>query len=72
MGGREAVVQMQSLISEVEQIDQKLAAGDVSVIDRMWQEAPEGMPKLVPAIMDRFAKEKPQDYEKFIAEEKAH
>lgn len=67
VGGREGVVQMQSLLSEVEQIDQMLSAGDTSVIDRLWQEAPEGMPKLVPAILDRFAKEKPQEYEQFIA-----
>ena len=67
VGGADGFRQMQTVISEVEQIDAALAAGDVSVIDRMWQEAPEGMPKLVPAIMDRFAKEKPQEYEQFIA-----
>lgn len=67
VGGRDGFIQMQSVLSEVEQIDQKLAAGDASVIDRMWQEAPEGMPKLVPAILDRFAKEKPAEYEAFIA-----
>jgi hypothetical protein len=67
VGGRDGVIQMQSLLSEVEQIDQQLAAGDAKVIDRMWQEAPEGMPKLIPAFVDRFAKEKPQEYEQFIA-----
>lgn len=67
MGGRDAVIKMQSLISEVEQIDAKLAAGDPSVIDRMWQEAPEGMPKLIPGLLDKFAQTKPQEYEQFIA-----
>ena len=67
VGGREGVQQMQSVLSEVEQIDQALAAGDASVIDRMWQEAPEGMPKLVPHISDKFEREKPQEYQQFIA-----
>ena len=67
VGGRDAIVQMQSTLSEIEQIDQKLAAGDASVIDRMWQEAPEGMPKLVPHIANKFEREKPQEYGQFIA-----
>jgi hypothetical protein len=67
VGGRDGFLKMQATLSEVEQIDALLSAGDASVIDRMWQEAPEGMPKLVPHIIDRFAKEKPQEYQQFIA-----
>jgi len=37
VGGRDGVIQMQSLLSEVEQIDQQLAAGDAKVIDRTVQ-----------------------------------
>lgn len=66
-GGREGIQKMQSTLSDVEQIDAALAAGDASVIERMWQEAPEGMPKLVPHIADRFQKDNPQEYETFIA-----
>ena len=67
VGGREGFQQMQTTLSEVAEIDAALSAGDASVVDRMWKEAPEGMPKLVPAIMDRFQKEKPQEFEQFIA-----
>lgn len=66
-GGREGIQQMQSTLAEVEQIDAMLSAGDASVIDRMWEEAPQGMPKLVPHIADRFEKQNPQEYEQFIA-----
>lgn len=66
-GGREGIQQMQSTLAEVEQIDALLSAGDASVIDRMWEEAPQGMPKLVPHIADRFEKQNPQEYEQFIA-----
>jgi hypothetical protein len=67
VGGRDGFTQMQARASQVAEIDQKLAAGDASVIENLWKEAPEGMPKLVPAIADKFAAEKPQEYTKFIA-----
>lgn len=67
VGGRDGFQQMQATLNEVEQIDAMLTAGDTSVIAKMWQEAPDGMPKLVPGIVDRFAKEKPQEYAQFIA-----
>ena len=67
VGGREGVTQMQATLSEIEQVDRALAAGDPSVADRMWDEAPDGMPKLMPALLDKFAQAKPQEYEKFIA-----
>ena len=67
VGGREGVTQMQATISEIEQIDQALSAGDTSVVARMWEEAPDGMPKLMPAMLDKFAASKPQEYERFIA-----
>lgn len=66
-GGREGIQQMQTVLADVEQIDAMLSAGDASVIDRMWEEAPQGMPKLVPHIADRFEKQNPQEYEQFIA-----
>ncbi len=67
VGGREGVQQMQATLSEIEQIDQALSAGDPSVVERMWNEAPDGMPKLMPALLDKFAATKPEEFEKFIA-----
>lgn len=67
VGGREGFTQMQTRATQVAEIDQKIATGDLSVIDNLWKEAPDGMPKLVPAIADRLAAEKPQEYAKFIA-----
>lgn len=67
VGGREGLTQMQSVLTYAQQIDAQLAAGDASVIDKMWEEAPEGMPKLVPHIADRLQKENPQEYTKFLA-----
>ena len=67
VGGREGVTQMQATLSEIEQINRDLAAGNPAVADRMWDEAPDGMPKLMPALLDKFAQAKPQEYEKFIA-----
>jgi hypothetical protein len=64
---REGISQMQTTLSNVAAIDAQLSAGDASVIEKLWQEAPEGMPKLVAPIVDRFAKEKPEEYGKFIA-----
>lgn len=67
VGGREGFQQMQATLSEVEQIDQQLSAGDPTVANRMWDEAPDGMPKIMPALLERFSKEKPQEYQQFIA-----
>jgi hypothetical protein len=66
VGGREGFQQMQATIGEVERIDALLEAGDPSVLDALWEEAKNGMPKLVPAIIDRLEKESPQEYEKAI------
>jgi hypothetical protein len=67
VGGREGFQQMQSTIAEIEQIDAQLSAGDRAVVDRMFKEAPEGMPKLVGPIADTFESQNPQEYQKFIA-----
>lgn len=67
VGGREGFTQMQQTLSEVAEIDAKLSAGDTSVVERMWEEAPEGMPKLMPELLQKFEQTKPQEYEQFIA-----
>lgn len=66
-GGREGFQQMQTTLSEIEKIDAQLAAGDPTVANRLWDEAPDGMPKIIPSLLDRYAKEKPQEYQQFIA-----
>lgn len=67
VGGREGFTQMQQTLASVAEIDAKLSAGDVTVVDKMWEEAPDGMPKLMPALLAKFEQAKPQEYEKFIA-----
>lgn len=66
IGGREGFQQMQATLADVEQVDKQLAAGDPAVANRIWDEAPEGAPKIIPALADRFEREKPQEYAQFI------
>jgi hypothetical protein len=66
VGGRDGFAQIQETLSNVEQIDGMLERGDPAVLDALWEEAKQGMPRLVPAIIERFAKENPQEYAKAI------
>jgi len=61
---REGLTQMQARYTEAQNIDQQLHAGDPAVAAKIWDEAPEGMVKVMPALVERFAKEKPQEFEK--------
>lgn len=67
VGGRDGFTQMQSVFAEVQKFDKQLTAGDPAAVEQMWHDAPEGMPKLVPAMLDKFAQAKPEEYAKFIA-----
>ncbi len=67
VGGREGFQQMQATLSEVEQNTSMLKAGDPAIVDRMWQQAPEGTPKLIPAFVDKLEREKPQEFQQFMA-----
>lgn len=58
---------MQQRIGEARQIDQQLEAGDPAVVQKIWDEAPEGVPKIMPALLDKFAESKPAEYQKLIA-----
>lgn len=58
---------MQSRVTSARQTDQQLEAGDPAVVQKIWDEAPEGVPKIIPALIDKFATEKPAEYQKFIA-----
>lgn len=66
VGGRDGFVQMQSTLGEVAQIDAMLEAGDEQVIAKLWEEAPQGMPKLVPGLISKLEQVSPQDYQKTI------
>ena len=66
VGGRDGFVQLQSVAQNAQEIDALLERGDPSVVKPMWDEAPQGMPKLMPAMLDQFEKAAPQDYEKVI------
>jgi len=65
-GGRDGLVKAQATLSEVEAIDKALESGDPSVIEKLWQEAPQGMVKLAPMIFANLEKTNPQEYEKAV------
>src|SRR6185312_1085547 len=65
-GGREGLAGVQATLSEVQQIDQQLEAGDPAVNTRMWDEAPQGMAKLAPLIFAEMEKRNPQEYAKAV------
>jgi hypothetical protein len=50
----------------VEAIDKALESGDPSVIEKLWQDAPQGMVKLAPMIFANLEKTNPQEYEKAV------
>lgn len=66
-GGREGLAQVQTTLSNLQQIDQQLEAGDPAVVKRMWDEAPQGMAKLAPVIFSELEKANPQEYAKAVA-----
>lgn len=66
-GGRDGLTNIRASLDQQEQIDQQLAAGDPKVLDTLFQQSPEGVVKLAPALLDKLAKEKPEAYSKAIA-----
>jgi hypothetical protein len=65
-GGREGLAKAQETLASTQQNDQKLKAGDISLVPQMWKEAPQGMIKLAPAIFSEMEKANPQEYEKTV------
>lgn len=65
-GGREGLVELQSTLSTIQEIDQQLESGDPRAAEKMWEEAPEGMAKLAPAIFARLEQANPQAYAEAI------
>jgi hypothetical protein len=66
VGGKDGLIQMQTTLSELAEIDRALESGDPSVIERMWKEAPEGMVKLAPMIFANLEKTNPEAYAKAV------
>jgi hypothetical protein len=64
---RQGFQQMRTHVENARAIDAQLSAGDPAVVEKIWNEAPEGVPKLIPALVDKFATEKPAEYQKFAA-----
>lgn len=65
-GGRDGLANLQSTLSNIQQIDQQLEVGDPAVGKRMWDEAPQGMTKLAPIIFSELEQRNPQEYEKAV------
>lgn len=66
-GGREGLANAQQTLSRVQEIDHKLEIGDPSAAKTMWDEAPQGMAKLVNPILSEFEQRSPQEYDKAMA-----
>lgn len=66
LGGREGLTNLQGVYARVQEIDHAFEVGDPSIIAQMWEDAPDGMVKLAPAIFARLEQANPQAYEKAI------
>ena len=62
------ITQMQEHIGPARQIDQQLEGRHTQFVQKIWDEAPDAVPKIIPALVEKFAAEKPQEYAKFIAQ----
>lgn len=66
VGGREAVTSAIESHATMQRVDQLLEAGDVTVLEDIFKQAPEGMTKLAPAILDKIAQANPKAYQAMI------
>lgn len=64
VGGREGLVTLQETRATMQRVDAALEAGDPSVLEDIFKQAPEGILKLVPHILDRMEKADPEAYAK--------
>ena len=67
VGGKDGVANLQRIHSNAQEIDRKFEVGDTSLIPQMFDEAPEGMVKLAPAIFAHLEKTNPEAYEKAVS-----
>jgi hypothetical protein len=66
-GGREAVTAAIASHATMQQVDTELAQANPAVVKRMFDQAPEGMVKLVPSIMEQAAKANPEAFKASLA-----
>jgi hypothetical protein len=62
IGGREALADMSSQIAFSQETDSMLQANDPKVLDRITQDFPEALPKLLPHVLDRAMKANKEAY----------
>lgn len=66
VGGRDGLSGIQQRIAGMEEIDSLLERGDPAVLDKLWAAAKDGIPKLIPHLVDRLAKESPEAYSALV------
>lgn len=66
-GGREAVTAAIESHATMQRVDALLEAGDPAVVQQMFEQAPAGMLKLVPSILDQAAKANPEAFKASLA-----
>lgn len=67
VGGREAVTTAIESHAVMQQVDTELAEANPAVVKRLFDQAPEGMVKLMPSIMESAAKANPEAFKASLA-----
>ncbi len=65
-GGRESITAAVESHAAMQRVDALLEAGDPAVLEDIFKQAPEGMAKLVPGILDKLATLNPAAYDSAI------
>lgn len=66
LGGFDGLTELQTLQSDVAELDRKVAEGNPDVINAMAEESPEGFKKLVPAALDTLYRVDPHAYNELL------
>jgi hypothetical protein len=66
VGGVAKIAELQHSAAHMAEVDSLLEAGDPKILDDIFKQAPQGMAKLAPAILDRLAQSNPQAYAKAV------
>ena len=66
IGGREALAEMSSQVAFAQETDSMLSMNDPKVLDRIVEDFPEALPKLLPHVLDRAMKANKESYAQAI------
>lgn len=66
VGGVQKIAELQQTASRMADIDSRLEAGDPSVLDDIFETGGKGIAKLLPGVIERLAKESPQEVQAAI------